>query len=263
MRRLSMLSMVALLSATCTATAAPPDRGDFKVVYETPDDPDLQEWDELFREAELLEEVLEVFNGMLVLPHDVAVVLGECGEANAFYIPDDKMVVMCYELVATFAEIFFENATTDEEVDLAAESIIGATLFILFHEIGHALVDIYDLPITGREEDAVDQLATVILVESGDETMESSALDGATFFAMSWEQVEEIEEDDFWDEHSLDSQRFYNIVCWVVGSDPEGWAHLVDDDEGLPAARAERCPDESGRLSSAWGSLLDPFLQPD
>lgn len=263
MRHLSMLTMVLLLSAGCTATAAPPDLGDFKVVYETPETPALQEWDTLFREAELLEEVLGILNQMLVLPHDVEVVLGECGEANAFYLPDDKRVVLCYELVDTFAQVFFANATTEEEQDMAAESIIGATLFILFHEIGHALVDVYDLPITGREEDAVDQLATVILVESGDETMEASALDGATFFAMAWEQVEEIEEDVFWDEHSLDSQRFYNIVCWVVGSDPEGWAHLVDDDEGLPMGRAERCPDEYQRLSSAWGSLLAPFMQPD
>ena len=36
----------------------------------------------------------------------------------------------------------------------------GVTVSTFFHELGHALIDAWDLPITGREEDAADQLPT-------------------------------------------------------------------------------------------------------
>lgn len=39
---------------------------------------------------------------------------------------------------------------------------------MLFHELGHAFISLYDLPITGREEDAVDQFAAILLA-MGDE----------------------------------------------------------------------------------------------
>src|SRR5690606_4146412 len=46
-----------------------------------------------------------------------------------------------------------------ERVRMSADVLTAASLeFILYHEAGHALVRRLDLPITGREEDAVDQL---------------------------------------------------------------------------------------------------------
>lgn len=39
----------------------------------------------------------------------------------------------------------------------AVSSATGALLWIFLHETGHALADLLDLPLTGREEDAVDQ----------------------------------------------------------------------------------------------------------
>lgn len=34
-------------------------------------------------------------------------------------------------------------------------------MFIFLREVGHAMIDVLDLPIVGQEEDAADQLATV------------------------------------------------------------------------------------------------------
>lgn len=52
-----------------------------------------------------------------------------------------------------------------------------------YHEVGHALVDVLELPITGKEEDAVDQLSTYVLVEDADGG-EVAALDGAVAFLL-------------------------------------------------------------------------------
>ena len=245
------------------APKRPGDRGDFKVVYGTVKNPDFKELQQIFKDTALFEETVKALNETLALPADVTVTLRECGEVNAFYEPDSRRISMCYELVSAFTEMFLAGAETEEEAEAAGVSVAGATLFIFFHETGHALIDLLDLPITGREEDAVDQLATLILLEAGEDG-ENAALDGASSFLSGEEEGSEDEEgfDDlaFWDEHSLDEQRFYNIVCWLYGKDPEGYAYLVED-ETLPEARAESCPGEYERMSKAWETLLEPYVK--
>jgi hypothetical protein len=246
------------------APKRPGDRGNFKVVYEKVKDPDYKELQQIFKDTALFEETVKALNETLALPADVTVVLRECGQVNAFYEAESRRISMCYELVNAFTEMFLADAETEEEVAAAGESVAGATLFIFFHEAGHALVDLYDLPITGKEEDAVDQLATLILLEAGEDG-ENAALDGASSF-LTEEGEEDVEGEAgledlaFWDEHSLDEQRFYNIVCWLYGKDPEGYAYLVKD-ETLPQDRAASCPGEYERMSKAWDTLLEPYVK--
>ena len=251
----------ALAAALAGGCAAPPaaDQGDFVASYVEPEEPYLLDVYVGFQDMEILEGVLQGFNEMLALPRDVPVVFTECGQANAFYAQDSGEVILCYELLDELADTFYEGLETEEDLAVADVSVAGANLFVLFHEIGHALVDVYDLPITGREEDAVDQLATVLLVESGDEDWEKAALDAALFFGVRSEQIE-LTEESFWQQHSLEAQRFYNIVCWLFGSDPERWAGLVEA-EYLPPARAERCPAEYERMAVSWMALLDPYVK--
>ena len=46
------------------------------------------------------------------------------------------------------------------------QRILGAWRFVFFHELGHALVDLYDFAIVD-EEDAVDDFSTLKLIEAG------------------------------------------------------------------------------------------------
>ena len=246
------------------APRRPGDRGDFKVAYEKPKDPDYRELQQIFKDTALFEETVKALNETLALPADVTVVLRECGQVNAFYEAESRRISLCYELVGAFTEMFLANAETEEEAEAAGESVAGATLFIFFHEVGHALVDLLDLPITGKEEDAVDQLATLILLEAGKDG-ENAALDGASSFITEEAEKEtgaegELEDLAFWDEHSLDEQRFYNIVCWIYGKDPAGYAYLLEDDT-LPEDRATSCPGEYERMSKAWDTLLEPYVK--
>ncbi|MFL6292625.1 MAG: DUF4344 domain-containing metallopeptidase [Thermoanaerobaculia bacterium] len=233
------------------------DTGDFIVKYEETDNEDYQQMEAIFKETRLLEETVQELNGVFALPTNVPVVMRECGEVNAFYDPDSGQISICYELVEHYSEIFMADANTDEEQEEAGTSVADATMFTFFHEMGHSLIDIYDLPITGREEDAVDQLATLILLQGGDDG-ENAAIDGANSFVGNEE--EEMDDLAFWDEHSLDEQRFYNIVCWSYGKNPEAFQELVDD-ETLPEGRAARCPAEYDRMSRSWDALLDPYVK--
>src|SRR5262249_24126457 len=124
----------------------------------------------------------------------------------------------------------------------------------------HALVHVLDLPVTGKEEDAVDQLSTLILADGSDEG-ERSVLTAAKWFLREHEQKDtDIEQLAFWDEHSLEAQRFYNYVCWLYGHDEKTYAGLVKEG-ALPEDRAVRCPGEYQQLQKSWSRLLEPHLK--
>jgi hypothetical protein len=230
-------------------------RGSVKIAYQVPKDPRYVELQGVLKGSRLFDEVAAVLNKKLTLPRDLPVRFAECGDANALYDPRSKSITMCYELIVAVAQDFSELGGSKEEVGTAT---LHTALFVFFHEIGHALVDILKLPVTGKEEDAVDQLATVILIESGDEG-EEAALDGATWFLLRAEKTD-IRDLAFWGEHSFDAQRFYNIACWVYGRDPKKHAALVSEGD-LPQERAARCTDEYQQMYSSWTKLLSPYLK--
>src|SRR3989338_3175699 len=242
-----------------TPAVEPPrfeDQGDFKLGYAESSDPTANEWMVYLKESRHFEGIVDGLNAFVALPRDVPVVFQDCGEANAFYLPEETTLVLCYELVSELQALFAENTAEEED---PTKSTLFATEFIFYHEAGHALIHLLDLPATGREEDSVDQLATFLLIERGDEAGPGIALNAAAAF-MLWSSLEEPGELAFWDEHALGQQRFYNIACWVYGRNPEGFANLIDD-EVLPAERAESCPDEYYKLSMAWARLLEPYLK--
>jgi hypothetical protein len=244
-----------------TAPRPAAGRGAFKVRYGPVGTSDYAEIQKVFRETHILEDTAKDLNATFILPVDVTIAMNKCGQANAFYESDKKLITLCYELIDQFSDIFLADATSDEEQETAGEAIAGAAMFTLYHELGHALIDLYDLPVTGREEDAVDQLATIILLEGGDEG-EAAAINGATAFMSedTEEEEKELEEISYWDEHSLGPQRFYNILCWTYGKNPEGNQDMVDD-ETLPADRAARCPAEYAQMSKSWDALLSAHMQ--
>jgi len=164
---------------------------------------------------------------------------------------------MCYELLEHFYEIFKPDSKSEEELD---DAVFGAVAFVFYHELGHALIHILDLPVTGKEEDAVDQLSTLILAD-GSDAGAKSVLDGARWFMLEEAQNDTtIDKLPFSDEHSLNQQRFYNILCWVYGQDEKKYAFLVKDGI-LPKDRAARCEGEFAQLSRSWSKLLGPYLK--
>ena len=238
------------------------DRGDLKLVYSQLSVADHQELEKIFREERFFEDILDGLNESLVLPRDVPVRLAECEEVNAYYDPEDGSVTLCYELLEHFLELFGNQmeGESEEEQEEVASKAVAALVFAFYHELGHALIDIYSLPATGREEDAVDQLATVMLLETWEgEDSELAILSSAEWFDLDASESED--EPDMADEHALDEQRYYNLVCWIYGSDPEYFSDVADEWE-LPEARAERCEGEYQRMSQAWNSLLGPHMRP-
>ncbi len=238
-----------------------PDHGDFKVVYEKVKDPDNRELQEIFRHTQLLEETTRALNEKLSLPVDVTVSLRECGAADATYEADKHRISICYELVGAFAELFLRASGKAPDAAQVGAAVASATLFALFHETGHALIDLYALPAANKEE-AADQLATLILVGSGREGG-LTAVDSASTL-LKQERNDDVRAKlahvPFWSGHGFDEARLAGILCWVYGRDPQAFQELVGDGT-LPAARAEGCPAESRKVAKVWAEPLTPFLK--
>lgn len=230
-------------------------RGALSVTYSEPSgESGLGEIAEVLLDSKIFDRLVAALNTILILPKDIDVHFEQCGQINAFYIPGERRIAMCYELFGQFAEIF----GGDDEEELGIE-IINAAVFTFFHELGHALIHVLDIPITGREEDAADDLAALIALNMGEDG-EDIVLSALSHFAsMADEHESSADELAFWDEHSLDGQRAYNMACIIYGSNPEKFEDMVGD-EGLPEARAERCPDEFKQKSNSWERLLDGHI---
>lgn len=233
------------------------DAGDFKLNY-APRKSVRREGDAGRRvggNQQALEQVIAELNEKVALPYDITVSLEDCPEPSAHYDPEPRKVTVCYQLVDEYYELFSRKIKDPARLE---DAVSGATAATFFHELGHALIDAWGVPITGREEDAVDQLSTLVLLGRS-ERGERMALDGAVSFLL-YASLSEGQEQILWDEHSLDEQRFYDTVCLIYGRDPERYKYLVQDGT-LPRERAEFCGEEYERVSHAWQTLLAPILK--
>jgi len=241
-----------------TGKGTSPDEGDFVPAYEPLRNPgQYSGLERVFKGARLLESVSEELNRELSLPVDISLTLRECGVVNAMYEPEKRRVSLCYEYLDFFDRLFAQSGGAAED---AARGIEGAIYYTLYHEVGHSLIDVLDLPVTGREEDVVDQLSTYLLVEKGGEKGEHMALEGARFWYLLAQRSRQLGSGQaYWDEHSTNEQRFFNAICWLYGSNPSKYAGLVNTP--LPGDRAVRCPNEYMRFVKGWRNALAPHMK--
>ena len=226
-----------------------------QIYFVEPTDASYKEVRNILRNDPIFTRLAKDISDYIALPHDLPIYFQTCGEVNAFYDPNERRIGMCYELFAQFAAALLEMDTPKEDIPLAVAEV-GA--FTMLHEIGHALVDILDLPITGREEDSVDALATVLLLDSDEIDAVLSSID--TFDQMArWNQQSD-EPLAVWDVHSLNSQRFYDMLCLAYGSDPEQFQYLLGEGN-LPEERASQCPGEWQQKATSWARILAPHLR--
>lgn len=233
------------------------DRGAFLVEYRAPTNPDYVSIEEALQKSRVLEHVADNLNDELALPTNVTLVAHECGVVNAFYDPAKKELSLCYELVQQFADMY--NQIEGQSQEEFVSGVFSAMTLVLYHEIGHALVDVMEIKTPGRPEDVVDQLAVFMLLKKGGDEGARMAMKGARYFALSARQ-RDARSIAFWDEHSTDETRFFNIYCWIYGSDEKKYAPLVDSGI-LPAQRAAKCSEEYTQLSQGWQRLLAPHMK--
>ena len=241
------------------------DEGDFYVTY-YPNPNSIHEFSakDWIQQTEYFEGQMEFLNSFFRLPHDVEIVIEECNVVNAFYDPATKQIIMCYEFMdSVFSDFssYWQSEGTEMTDDELSTQNLDVVDFVFYHELGHALVDIYQLPITGLEENVVDQFASYFMLLTGDiDDYEGIFAQDIMYNVGTWYfiQSERDYEHVYWDVHNLDIQRFYNISCYAYGQNPQYNQDLIT--EGwLPVERAENCEYEFAVLEDSWNRILSPY----
>jgi hypothetical protein len=154
-----------------------------------------------------------------------------------------------------------KKMSQQEQQDLV-EFVAGNMLFVGFHEMGHALVNELHVPVLGREEDAADSFATLAMLEEGTEFSINVLVQAARgWFLLDRRDRKLGEMLSFYDEHGLDQQRAYAVVCLMVGSNDEDFRVLADWVQ-MPPARQKTCRNDYNAAKYAWETVLKSYLRP-
>ncbi len=285
---ITVISIVYAGFATSLNNKANPEVGQFIYNYQPGIDDNDEYIKSLIQQSQMFESNINILQQMgFNLRQDLEIRWMSCrnhsnlgvqnSPSNAFYSPQEKKITLCYEL---FNDIFLKY------VDLAGENpqdalnyTLDAYLFIMYHELGHGLIDLFKIPVTGKEEDAVDDFAAYMLLarsESEEDQIVNVILSAAQVFYLlgtSNRPGPEYEHLLYWDEHSLGEQRFANLLCIILGSNPERYADLlvanpdnpedVQNPRKIPLPRARRCVQlEYPQKIDSWTRLITPHLIP-
>ncbi|MBQ9054859.1 DUF4344 domain-containing metallopeptidase [Rhodococcus qingshengii] len=244
--------------STADANASSPaaeTNGSFVVTYETAGNAENAAEETFLRDHRVLDDFADTMNSYVHIPRDVKVIAKDCGESNAYYVPDQHSIEVCYELSAQERSSFSGAGDSGDSLDTAVYQSMVATLY---HEVGHALIGELELKTTGREEDVADQMAAYIL--TSDDESKDYLLTTADSYALAGSRIEALDDSAFADAHSLDAQRSVNFLCYVYGSDETTFQYLVDDG-ALNSDRAEGCAGEYTQMSEAWEALLAQYVR--
>lgn len=207
------------------------------------------------RDDQLFESIAASLNAALNLPSDLTVALGECGEPAVAYDKTARRITICYEVMERFARLLSKNEAQSEIEETA---VIGATAFVFYHSLAHALVDALELRVADSEEEAVDQLM-VFLLKLGPDAGERATVDGASWFILDDEEETNLVTLGFWKDHSLSPRRVGDILCWIYGGGPDKHSYLAKN-RILPVERAADCSSEFSRVQAQWSRSLRPYL---
>jgi hypothetical protein len=232
------------------------DRGDFRVEYGEAKQKERADLRQDLQENRVLEGMADELNKTLALPADVTLSFAECGKAGATYDNDARRIAICYELIDTLYDAFRDEAKTDDELD---DKALGATVFVLYHELAHALIHIYKLPVAGDAESAVDQL-TMFLLTRGASDGGDAAFDAAESLTRDDASDAKAGASPFWSGHALDQRRQSDLLCWLYAQDGEKYRFLVEDGK-LPLERSQHCRDEYTQIERRWTTSLKPYLK--
>jgi Putative metallopeptidase len=235
-----------------------------------------------------LEELVK-FLSPVRLPKTLWVYVDECqggAGASPYYTSANRSLVMCYQFMKIIEDRAAYVTSTETKNPNAFpmrvshdEFVAGVFAGVILHEAGHALFDILEVPIFGREEDAADEIAIFVALQFKkqladvvvgafadiDETFSNPPTTAPDTNAADYpkDKTAQCFVDPFCafaDVHGTWGQRFYNSLCLTYGSDPQHYAFLQTGG-WLPQGRD--CVGEYQQIYHAFATTIYPFIDQD
>jgi len=119
----------------------------------------------------------------------------------------------------------------------------------LAHEMGHVILDEFDIPVLGNIESAADQLGIFLFssLMGGNDNFAEAKLDILQAIAdemrLEWGAMQDQDRENYWSVHPFEPQRFYSMACMIYGSEPHALEHIREY-ASIPYSRAFYCRDE-------------------
>ena len=258
--------LVLIAAGTLAITAitfAMSESNKIRVAYEDPENPAHGKIHAYLKEHKVLERLQEFLSPFqLAIPLEIKIA-GCDGEPDAEY--GDGEVLICYEFIETLIANM-PAETTPAGIE-PVDTVVGPFFDTALHEFSHALFDMFDTPMFGREEDAADQLAAYLYLQLGEDEVRRLIMGTAYNYLItethdedSAQTAEEFIEDSA-ETHSLPAQRAYNLMCIAYGANPKLFSDLLS--KGLlPNDRAEYCQEEYEQVQWAYSKLIMPHTDP-
>jgi hypothetical protein len=237
------------------------DRGDFRLgnfatdyVVEQTGQPAI----DMNAMRQLFADVASSLNDLLKLNKDITISSIDCKTVNAFYSPRDSMIVMCTEMYLTLLTYFAKKFNDPQNAPAYA---LLAFMFIFGHELGHALIDNYNLPILGKQEDAADAMSVVLWMETAETPDEKLFAVGLVLMGAQF-LFDLTKDSPYYGEHSTGPVRLANIVCWAGGAYPEALQNSVYANIYVAMVKSGRnCQYEYMEKKKSVEQLLGPYLK--
>ncbi len=249
-----------LVTATAMTAFAASKASQISIRYVPPKNPAHQPIYKDLKERRALEKLQE-FLSPFRLPRTVQFSLAGCdGEDDASY--GDEAITICYEYV----DKLWKNmpAKTTPAGIAPMDTVIGPFVDTSLHEFAHALFDMLNLPVLGREEDAADQVAAYIYLQLG--KAEARRLIMGTAYAYLTDAKSDDAPltpkefaEDFAEAHGMPQQRAYNVLCIAYGADTKLFGDFVTKGY-LPEERADVCEEEYEQVQDAYEELVTPHI---
>lgn len=148
-------------------------------------------------------------------------------------------------------------ATTDVVVTPFAKDVL---LHVVLHEMGHALVREFDLPVLANEEALADAFATHYLLHHLPERAEAVLRARVASLMIEAREVPRAE----WPvsgEHENDARRAFCIAALAVAVDAQRYAKVAEL-AGLDESDVRKAQDYGAEVHRGWRRMLRPLWMP-
>lgn len=225
------------------------------IEYSAPQDEAERQLKQEIEQSGVNDTMVDLSNQLFLFKQPLVIQYG--GDEGPLYDPQTHHVLIPYSFYAESLNYFEKNQYEKEYGKSAQTGAIDTLLHTLIHEAGHAYVEDQQIAILGKEEDAVDNLATILLINYVEHGTDA-AISAADMFAFeSEDRPEYYDLGEYIDEHSFDLQRYFSTLCLVYGSDPEAYKNLLDEVENnYLKDRKEFCVEHFDVINANWHRYL-------
>ena len=177
-------------------------------------------------------------------------------------------------LVANDPELEWQEGDYESMMEFTEK----VTLAVIYHEIGHLVIDEFNVPIFANEEDVADSFMSFMLIhvpedyedyESYEYWSEAPTkiikgmfdyyfykillgIDTTSYYGVESE----------YGDHSTDNKRLFNIACFMKGANPELFESFISK-RNFDTILEDKCNYNYWEMSDAWWELLGDNWEED